>query len=64
MIQCHSVNDAFLGSKSAILPVFGKQTLQGTTLGNLDSHVKNGSVGTSLVVQWLRIRLPMQGTWI
>ena len=21
-------------------------------------------VGTSLVVQWLRIRLPMQGTWV
>ena len=20
--------------------------------------------GTSLVVQWLRIRLPMQGTWV
>ena len=21
-------------------------------------------IGTSLVVQWLRIRLPMQGTWV
>ena len=21
-------------------------------------------MGTSLVVQWLRIRLPMQGTWV
>ena len=21
-------------------------------------------LGTSLVVQWLRIRLPMQGTWV
>ena len=25
---------------------------------------KNKQRGTSLVVQWLRIRLPMQGTWI
>ena len=24
----------------------------------------NGYEGASLVVQWLRIRLPMQGTWV
>ena len=24
----------------------------------------NVTVGTSLVVQWLRIHLPMQGTWV
>ena len=26
--------------------------------------VKRTRMGTSLVVQWLRIRLPMQGTWV
>ena len=26
--------------------------------------IKNKSGGTSLVAQWLRIRLPMQGTWV
>ena len=25
---------------------------------------KNYSLGSSLVAQWLRIRLPMQGTWV
>ena len=25
---------------------------------------RNAMQGTSLVVQWLRIRLPMQGTWV
>lgn len=25
---------------------------------------KKGESGTSLVVQWIRIRLPMQGTWV
>ena len=25
---------------------------------------KSYYLGTSLVVQWLRIRLPMQGTWV
>ena len=27
-------------------------------------HLKKNHLGTSLVGQWLRIRLPMQGTWI
>ena len=26
--------------------------------------LKKGSLGTSLMVQWLGIRLPMQGTWV
>ena len=26
--------------------------------------VKNEETGTSLVAQWLRICLPMQGTWV
>ena len=25
---------------------------------------QNNEIGTSLVAQWLRIRLPMQGTWV
>ena len=36
--------------------IFAKQT---TT-----AHSRNGEPGASLVVQWLRIRLPMQGTWV
>ena len=27
-------------------------------------HFKNEQFRTSLVAQWLRIRLPMQGTWV
>ena len=30
---------------------------------NLVSFLKN-IIGTSLMAQWLRIRLPMQGTWV
>ena len=26
--------------------------------------LKNGIMGTSLMAQWLRIRLPVQGTWV
>ena len=26
--------------------------------------LKNSNTGTSLVVQWLGIRLPRQGTWV
>ena len=26
--------------------------------------IRKRETGTSLVVQWLRIRLPMQGTWV
>ena len=29
-----------------------------------EAHVENRDLETSLVVQWLRIRLPMQGTWV
>ena len=29
-----------------------------------NSLVKKKNLGTSLVVQWLRISLPMQGTWV
>ena len=28
------------------------------------NQIKNNILGASLVVQWLRIRLPMQGTWV
>ena len=34
------------------------------TLSKIISHIKNMIVGTSLVVQWLRIHLPVQGTWV
>ena len=27
-------------------------------------YVQHQVTGTSLVAQWLRIRLPMQGTWV
>ena len=27
-------------------------------------NFKNNTIGASLVAQWLRIRLPMQGTWV
>ena len=48
------MHDAFLGSTSAVFQCSGKQPLQGTTLGNLDSPVKNGSVLVFwLVTQWL-----------
>ena len=39
-------------------------------LGQVLSHqtsfpsLHSGGIGTSLVVQWLRIHLPMQGTWV
>ena len=33
-------------------------------LGPLRNLTKNPQMWTSLVVQWLRIRLPMQGTWV
>ena len=36
--------------------------LQATKDDNVISLQKRISLGTSLVVQWLRIRLPMQGT--
>jgi len=33
-------------------------------LGNVKQKKKKTSQETSLVVQWLRIRLAMQGTWV
>ena len=39
-------------------------------LGQVLSHqtsfpsLHNDGIGTCLVVQWLRIHLPMQGTWV
>ena len=45
--------------------------LFGVLFARCDDHLKskfllirNESHGTSLVAQWLRIRLPMQGTWV
>ena len=37
------------------------------TIGHVDAHQKNQDqklTGTSLVAQWLRIHLPIQGTWV
>ena len=32
---------------------------------SVDKHITKWShIGTSLVVQWLRICIPMQGTWV
>ena len=28
------------------------------------ASIKNHTIGVSLMAQWLRIRLPMQGTWL
>ena len=28
------------------------------------TRIESGGGGTSLVAQWLRIRLPVQGTWV
>ena len=33
-------------------------------MGLLWFKKKNKKLGTSLVAQWLRIRLPVQGTWV
>ena len=41
------------------------ESLEGTTSEQvIRSPVGNGMGGTSLVVQWLKIGLPMQGTWV
>ena len=37
---------------------------QDTQLTRGRSENQNQAVGASLVVQWLRIHLPMQGTWV
>ena len=47
------------GKKTALFPNW-RTSQQGQQL----LHSKNHTVGTSLVAQWLRIRLPMQGTQI
>ena len=36
----------------------------GPTSHVIRRNFKNRHIGTSLVAQWLRIRLPMQGTWV
>ena len=35
-----------------------------TLIFTYQSLILKGNWGTSLVAQWLRIRLPMQGTWV
>ena len=40
----------------------GQSEVAGSPVTMPLSWIKNGEPGTSLVVQWLRIRLPMQGT--
>ena len=34
------------------------------TFTAVNMYIKKKSLRTSLVVQWLRIHLPMQGTWV
>ena len=34
------------------------------TSNEIETVIKNLPTGASLVAQWLRIRLPMQGTWV
>ena len=34
------------------------------SIQNNNIHYKNQQLGASLVAQWLRIHLPMQGTWV
>ena len=38
--------------------------LIGSKSYHLWSHLERPTAGTSLVVQWLRICLPVQGTWV
>ena len=33
-------------------------------MSQVQAFFKTNFIGTSLVVQWLRICLPMQGTWV
>ena len=42
-----------------------KSWLKEARLGSqIDRTFKNSTSGTFLVVQWLRVHLPMQGTWV
>ena len=34
------------------------------SVGEVGKQAKDSRTGTSLVVQWLRICLPVQGTWV
>ena len=36
----------------------------GETRLGAEVRLKNKPTGTALVAQWLRIRLPVQGTWV
>ena len=48
--------------RASLFIVDGYATLYNSSEGQL-SNIKN-ILRASLVVQWLRIRLPMQGTWV
>ena len=41
-----------------------KETVASLYNGILTNLKKEGNSGTSLVVQWLRIYLPMEGAWV
>ena len=42
----------------------GPIKLKSFSIAKENIHKTKRQPGTSLVVQWLRIRLPMQGTWV
>ena len=42
----------------------GKQVVEETLIDWLPVPQIKRKIGASLVVQWLRIHLPMQGTWV
>ena len=47
-----------------VLPLHPTISTLSQERGRSDNSVRNRSCRTSLVAQWLRICLPMQGTWV
>ena len=43
---------------------FKDNTMMVSRMGRKPAHSNKDSAQTSLVVQWIRICLPMQGTWV
>ena len=50
--------------RKEILQYTTRMNLEDITLRVLNHPQKDKYWGTSLVAQWLRIRLPVQGTWV
>ena len=44
--------------------IFTDRLLMSPLSGMMFIHLKNTKFGTSLVVQWLTVCLPTQGTWV